>query len=38
MDEWGKIFGNALKNPSVHGEVSSGIVRDAGKMRKRRQK
>ncbi len=38
MEEWGKIFGNALKHHPVQGKVSSGIVRDAGKMRKRRPK
>ena len=38
VEEWGKIFGNALKHREVPDQVSSGIVRNAGKMRKRRQK
>ena len=38
VEEWGKIFGNALKHLEVPDQVSSGIVRDAGKMRKRRRK
>ena len=38
LEAWAEIFGNALKHHQVQPEVSSGIVRDAGKMRKRRQK
>ena len=38
LEAWADIFGNALKHHQVQPEVSSGIVRDAGKMRKRRQK
>ncbi len=37
-DVWADLLGSALKRPEVRGQVSSGIVRDAGRMRKRRQK
>ena len=38
MEAWADLFGNALKHPEAQRQVSSGIVRDAWKMRKRRQK
>ncbi len=38
IEAWVGLFGNALKHQPAQGEVSSGIVRDAGKMRKHRRK
>jgi len=38
LEAWADIFGIALKHHQVQPEVSSGIVRDAGKMRKHRLK
>ena len=38
VDVWADLLGSTLKRPVGRGQVSSGIVRDAGRMRKRRQK